>query len=377
LAQAAEAGLRGADMVPWLNRLDVEMENVRAALEWSFEAEPETALRLCVAMAAYGVSRSIDSDGVRWMARAADLALSLPPAAPPDARERMILVSRVLATAANATSLGGEARTGGRWAEQAVALAREARDDKVLSDALSALATTRVFSGQLTEARDLADEMLRLARSRDDWLAVAMIEASVAYFVVVGPDGAASAEAGLQRASDAADRSGNLRAIAFIAAGRGELLAMTGRLDEARGWFRRAITGYEAMGDRKHLLMARSEFAHALRRTGEIDEAQELYRETLHGWQHAGNRGAIANQLECFGFLAIAKSDLLHAARLFGAAEVIREVAEAVMVGNEREEYDAAISQLRDRLDATALEAAWAEGRRLTTDEAVALALSA
>ena len=90
-----------------------------------------------------------------------------------------------------------------------------------------------------------------------------------------------------------------------------------------------------------------------------------------------GSRGAISNQLECFAFVAMAKSDLVRAVGLFGAAEAIREVADAVMVSVERAEYDAAIGQLRNRFDATALDAAWADGRRLTTDEAVALAFSA
>jgi hypothetical protein len=164
--------------------------------------------------------------------------------------------------------------------------------------------------------------------------------------------------------------------IAGIAASRGELSGFTGRLADARAWLDTAIAGYEEMGDRRLILMTRSELAHMLRRGGEIDEAEGLYRETLHGWQHAGNRGAIAHQLECFGFLATARKDFPRAARLLAAAEAIREVAEAVMVGTERAEYDAAVGELRAALDATALDSAWAEGRRMTTDEAVALAIS-
>ena len=97
---------------------------------------------------------------------------------------------------------------------------------------------------------------------------------------------------------------------------------------------------------------------------------------THRAWPHAGNRGAIANQLECLAFVSMARTDLVRAARLFGAAEAIREVARAAMVLVEREEYDAAIGQLRHGLDTTAIDSAWADGRRLTTDEAVALALA-
>jgi hypothetical protein len=136
------------------------------------------------------------------------------------------------------------------------------------------------------------------------------------------------------------------------------------------------MAAWQEMGDRRFVLVARSDLAHALRRGGEIEEAEALYRETLHGWQHAGNRGAIANQLECFAFLSIAKGDPVGAARLFGAAEVIREVAGSAMVAAEQAEYDAAVGQLRASLDAALLDPAWAGGRRLTTDEAVAVALA-
>jgi tetratricopeptide (TPR) repeat protein len=290
---------------------------------------------------------------------------------------RTILVARVFATAANASLLGAQYAVGGRWAEEAVALARQAEDDEALTEALVALATNLAFSGRVSEARELVDEMVRLAESRGDWLALAGIAASRAYFEATANGDLAAAETQLLRASEAADRSGNPRVIAFISASRGELSGFTGRLADARDSLGRAIVGYEELGDRRLVLMTRSELAHTLRRGGENDEAEALYRETLHGWQHAGNRGAIAHQLECFGFLAVARKDFARAARLLAAAEAIREVAEAVMVGTERAEYDAAMSQLRGSLDATALDSAWAEGRRLTTDEAVALAITA
>ena len=378
LGLALEAGpaLRGPDMVAWLNRLDAEADNLRAALEWSVEADPEAAMRLSVAMAAYWKSRSIGSEGIEWMTRVADLASKLPPPAPSADRERRILLSRVFATAANASLLAAQYATGARWAEEAVDLARQAGDDGALSEALAALATNMAFSGRVSEARALADDMVRLAESSGDWLALAGIEASRAYLEATAGGDLANAEALLLRASEAADRSRNPRVIAGIMASRGELSGFTGRLADAREWLGKAIAGYEEMDDRRLVLMTRSELAHTLRRDGEIDEAEGLYRETLHGWQHAGNRGAIAHQLECFAFMAITRKDFARAVRLLGAAEGIRDVAEAVMVGYERSEFDAAVGELRAALDATAFDSAWAEGRGLTADEAVTIAIS-
>ena len=139
---------------------------------------------------------------------------------------------------------------------------------------------------------------------------------------------------------------------------------------------RRQSTAIRRSDDSGLVLVARSDLAHALRLNGAIDEAVVVYRETLHGWQHAGNRGAIANQLESVAFVALTRDDHVGAARLLAAAEATREAAEAPMLPYERAEYDAAVATVHERLDPSALESAWAEGRRLSTDEAVAMALA-
>jgi predicted ATPase/class 3 adenylate cyclase len=375
LALQAEVALRGPEMVPWLRRLDAEADNLRAALEWSLEADPDAALRLSVAMMGFWRSRSYGSEAVERLGQAAQLAVRIHPSAPQAPRDETIVVSRVLAAAGYASALWGDASAGRPWAEQAVALARRAEDDEALSEALGALAMTNVFSGRPGGIREWADEIAQLAESRRDWWTFAMIQTSLAY-MAAGDGDIGAADARIRDATEAADRTGNPFAIAFVAGVRGEVSGMTGRLADAREWFSRAIAAWEEMGDRRFVLVARSDLAHALRRGGESEQAEALYRETLHGWQHAGNRGAIANQLECFAFLAITKGDLARAARLFGAAEALRKLAESGMVAHEQAEYGAAVGQLRESLNPAILDPAWAEGRRLTTDEAVALALA-
>jgi hypothetical protein len=63
-------------------------------------------------------------------------------------------------------------------------------------------------------------------------------------------------------------------------------------------------------------------------------------------------------------------------ARLFGAAEALREVADAQMTSTERAEYEAEMLRLRQTLDEGALGSAWVGGRRMIADAAVAFALS-
>lgn len=63
-------------------------------------------------------------------------------------------------------------------------------------------------------------------------------------------------------------------------------------------------------------------------------------------------------------------------ARLFGAAESLRESAGAAMARIEREEYDAAVTLMRHDADAHALEAAWAEGRQMGAETAIEFAVA-
>ena len=375
LALEAEPELIGRDLAAWLTRLDADADNLRAAIDWAFDEDPDAALRLCVALQLYWRTRSL-AEGLEYMRRAAELALKLKPPDPAADSERAVLVARTLAAAANASWMAGSASIGLPWARESLDIARQVGDPKTLGEALMGMAMTTMFTGEFDGVLEWTAESIRIAEGIGAWSYIAFVEAGVSQWEVERGDQEA-ATARLASAIVAAERSGNPEAIAFTALSSGRVNGFGGRLADARPWFAKAIDGYSQVGDLGLALVARSDFAHALRSNGATDEAVALYRETLHGWQHAGNRGAIANQLESVGFLTLGREDHLRAAILLAAAEAIREAADAPMLGFERAEYDAAVATLRERLDGSTLESAWADGRRLSTDEAVALALAA
>jgi non-specific serine/threonine protein kinase len=142
-----------------------------------------------------------------------------------------------------------------------------------------------------------------------------------------------------------------------------------------RAAFAEAAGSYEDLGDHRFVLVAHSDLAHGLRRAGELDEAEALLRETIPGWVHLGNRAAVANQLESFAFIALARGDPTRAARLLGSAEELREAADAMMLPHERVEYEAALGRLRGSMDPRALDDAWRAGRSSPMAAAVAMAI--
>jgi hypothetical protein len=81
---------------------------------------------------------------------------------------------------------------------------------------------------------------------------------------------------------------------------------------------------------------------------------------------------AVANLLECFAMIAVAKEQPERAARLFGAAEALRKRLGADMTAYERMEYEPAVAVLRAGMDPAEFEAAWAAGAAMDVDRAVA-----
>ena len=145
-------------------------------------------------------------------------------------------------------------------------------------------------------------------------------------------------------------------------------------MDDARAMFDDAYAAYVETGDERLALATRSDLGHALRIAGDLGSAEAIYRQTIHGWEDRGERGAIANQFESFAFIAIKRGDLTRAATLLGAAESLREASGAHMVVLEQRIYDAAVADLRARLDPDALTSAWTAGRSMSVPAAVLLA---
>ncbi len=376
LAAEAESALEGPDMVAWLQRLDPEAENLRAALGWAFDSDAGAAIEMSLSMRSYWRLRSVGSEGLERLDQAVDLArLLLPAEGSPVGLERSIVLARTLATAAQAHALWADAIVARDWADEALVLARRTGDERALSLALSAAFLVAVFSSQLDGVDRAAEALRDVAARQGDWWSLVYV-----YWVaaeIARHDDPALAMARVEEATDAARRSGNPATIAFAALARGAITSYVAGLADARPWFEQAIAGYRAIGDRRFEVIAQSDLAHAVRHGGTLDEAEALYGETIREWLHLGNRGALANQLESFAYLAIARGYGSRAARLLGAAEALREVAGSPMqaMGTEHEDYETAVAQIREGPDRETVDAAWAEGRRLTAEAAVEAAL--
>jgi inorganic triphosphatase YgiF len=89
-----------------------------------------------------------------------------------------------------------------------------------------------------------------------------------------------------------------------------------------------------------------------------------------------GGKHGIAECLITLAQLAGANGKALHAAQLYGAADAINEAASASIAPDERVGYERAVAEARSQAGEALFAAAWAEGRAMTIQEALAAALA-
>jgi predicted ATPase len=236
LALDAEGGLEGPGMVAWLVRLDTEIDNLRAALEWAFETDPEAALQVCVAMSPYWRARLIGSEGLDRMLEAVSLARRWRTAAATSpGAERSVIAARVIARAALVRASYTGRRAPPSLEEEATAIARESGDPAAIADTLVTLTFSHVaVDGSIPPdgpEGETAQEALELAERLGDWYRISIIEA--AFAMHEAPVDLTSAEGWLDRATEAARRSANPFAIGNVFAIRGRVASRAGRLSEA------------------------------------------------------------------------------------------------------------------------------------------------
>ena len=368
-SEEVEKGLQGSLRRLWVYRSDAEQENLRTAIEWGLTRNPESSLCIVSNMVVGIATGGYSAEAFPWLR---DIMLAREytlPAIPAPVRAKALA-----ALAFIYVSIGrdGEASA---CAEQAIALYRQLDDKRWLASVL--LMGTRALesSGKLVEAESALKQALTQAQSDQN--------AYVAVWALITPTRVTARLHGdIQAAWDLTEEALQLAKnaeldgqVADVCEARGFLAAYSGRYEEARLWFDKAMDGYRNVGADFSVLLIKSNLAHLERQFGHHQQALERYRETIVGFRDIGQLGAVAHQLECFGFLAIAVEQNERAMKLFAAADALREKVSTPMTSEEQAYFEEQIRVLRQRLDAPRFEQIWTNGRALTLEQALGIAL--
>jgi len=319
---------------------------------------------------------SMPAEGVGILMAATERARSLPPAAGGDADlYRKKLFARALFVQGMVGLGVGNIPIVVAALQEAIAISRAIGDKQMLGSSLSTYYTASTFI-DLPGAEEAAQEALKIFTEEvNDSFGLGMAQLNMArLYAHRGNETEKERYIGQLRAL--VSEMPNSFQVSMFLLGLGMDERMRGNYDSARKIFEQGREAFSQIHSKYFVMVMSSEQGHVERQKGNVTQARLIYRETIKGWQDLGNRAAIAHQLECFGFLAVAEEEPQAAVKLFGAAEALRDKIQAPMTDYERVEYDQAGVHVRSLLPEPEFSSLWVEGQSMTMEQAIEFALS-
>jgi len=324
LTERAYPNLRGAESAVWLDRIDLEHDNIRAALAFVLrERENETALRLTGALSRFWIQRGYLNEGRRWL----ETALTLD--------ERGAQRALPLRGLAIITMEQGDFDQARAHAEEGLSLAQEHGDERDAAQAAGLLADVAAFQGDLD-----------------------------------------TAEARYREAADAARRAGDDPELAVTLYNLGHLSRLRGEPDRADSLFEESLRIFDALEDALGQASAMTGLVETAVSRSDYARARSLLRRALELVVRIGSPTSVIECLNLSGSLTAATGDQEAAARLWGAASSLGE-----SIGRGRTHpidaaaQNEAIAAVRSSLDDETFDRLYAEGGELDAHAAASYAI--
>jgi predicted ATPase/DNA-binding CsgD family transcriptional regulator len=328
LAEAAAPQLHGPEQLTWLERLEAEHDNLRAALAWTLErGETETALQLTGALGEFWRVRGHLSEGRAWLDRALANGTAGGSGAPR---------AKALQEAGTLAWCQGDYRAAAALLEESLARWRTLDDARGIAWTLAFLADAVGDLGETDRATALYEEALALFR-----------------------------------------RLADERGIAMVANDLGVEAQRLGDLERAESLFAEALALDRKLGNQGWANLRLANLADVALLRNRAVEAAALYQESLAAAWALGHKTVCQVGLVGLARTAAATGHPRRAARLLGAAEAYGEAIGAPLQVEERAGFERALALAREALGVQGLAAELAVGRALSPEQAVAEAPSA
>jgi len=340
LAQRAAPHLQGADQRAWLDRLERDHDNLRAALaRAATRPDPELAVALAFALWRFRQQRGYLVEARRELdalaARDWDLA--------PTTRARL------------AEALGGVAywqadiAVAERWYDEALSIWR-----------------TRAADGETESRRELANALYNRA----------FVTVAAAMWLVGGKPGERpGARAMLDEALAIYEELGDSAGQGNVLWGRGGFELYGESPADAEPWFRRALELHRAAGHRTMEAWSLHMLSMTLIVQRRVAEARDAARHAVARFRDASDLAGVNLALDALAAVAVGEGDAARAGRLWGAARHLQRTSGAELATWDEALLDTLPFSPRRALDSDDLERLAAEGAALPLTDAIAYAL--
>ena len=332
LAEQAEPKLKTNDQTHWLDVLENEHSNLRAALEYALTSSSyEMAARLAGALSRFWFVRAHIHEGLEFLGRISSFLDAEVVRAPSAA------AAKAYNGAGWLTFLRGEyVQAYGKF-EHGLTLAERTQDPATTAEALRGLALQVMNQGDSFAARRLAQQSLEIARC----------------------------------AGNAWQAGAALNVLGDLARTMGDYQAAAGLFEESQ------VCLHEA-GDRSLLLIVQCNAGWVALALGEVDRAMDLHLQVVRQAHHLGAVRTVAHALDGVASVLVRsqQSDRMQrAVKLMGAAEAVRERSGILLELVDRSDFDFCLSTARSTLEERVFLTMWADGQAMTLNQVVAYVL--
>ena len=309
LVDAAEPELTRANQAIWLDRLDEEADNIRAAIAWATSAgEPETALRLAGGLVRFWSTRGLMAEGRRRLHEALAVGGDVTPAT--------LAKSHF---AAGYTALGegdfGEAKT---EFERSL----ETADDRARGAAFAQLAWLAMAAGD-TGAQSLAQQSIELAQTSGDSLTESGALGTLAELAAA--DGDYDEAVGLyERGLELRRALGDRRLVANSLLSLARIDLLRGRYDRATALLEEALVHARAVKDTWSVSVVLANLGRVRLLQGDSAGARGFLFDGLRLARDRNDRRVAAELAQGLAAVAASEGRTADAAQLAGAADAMR-----------------------------------------------------
>jgi len=367
LAEQAEASLESAEQVQWMNRMEQEHGNLRAALEWSKTAEgaAETCLRLAGTLGLFWEARGYFSEGRERLS--AVLLMET-------AQGRTAARAKLLARAAELAYRQSDYPATTSFAAESLAIYREVGDKQGIASALIKLGNAATEVGDYASASGFLEEALAVWRELEDKHGTARALISLGW-AALRPGDYHLANVRLEEALAISRELEDTRSIGFELSGLGEVALRQGDYMRAKRLVEESLELRRQLGNKWGIGVSLGILGWVAMRQGDWNRAIARLGESLEVRREIGDKSGSAWCLERLAEVALAQGQAEKAVRLFAAGAALRASISSVIDPVDQPEVESKLSSLRAEIGEERFAATWDEGQALALEQAVAYAL--
>jgi predicted ATPase/transcriptional regulator with XRE-family HTH domain len=369
LAETAAPEVVGAQGQLWMNRLATEYSNLRMVLAWSIppQGQVDLGMRLTVALLWFWIIRNHWGEGYVWLTRAAVLArqIAIAPA----------VQANVLRAAGIIAQFRAEYLQAIAQLEESLSLSRRVGKRTEVAEALLFLGWIARERGDYARAEALEVEALALYQAEQHNWGYCLTLLSLGETALDCGD-LVQATARCEDLRVLCGDSGQLILQSRAMLRLGRIAYLRGEYDHAQNLLEECRSLFQQARAPSAVAEAQFELGRVARAQGDgLAAAQQLTASLVGYREYWGNKREIASCLEELAGLAATMQHPMRAARLFGAAEVLRVSVGTPLPPVHRADYARDVALVRANMDEHAFAAAWAAGRAMTLEQAIACAL--